>query len=82
MSAATPAAPARRVPAAGHGAYARTGILVRSALRRDWVLIAVWVLGFVAIYAAQVSSARSLYADQADLDAAARTLAANPPSSP
>ncbi len=52
-------------------------ILVRFALRRDWVRIMVWVVSVTALVVATAASIKGLYPTQAGLDQAAAASAEN-----
>ena len=56
------------------GSFSGTPALVRLALRRDRVLLPVWVLGFAAMVAFSVSATRDLYPDEQSLARAAETI--------
>ena len=51
-----------------------TGALVRLALRRDRVLLPVWLIGFAAMAAFSVAATRDLYPDDASLVAASEVV--------
>ncbi len=55
-------------------AWAGTGALVRLALRRDRVLLPVWIAGFTLMVVFSVTATRDLYPDDASLAAAAETI--------
>ncbi len=66
--------------APGRG-FTGTGQLFRLALRRDRVVVTVWILGLFLFAFSQAASMVSLYPTQADLDRLARTaggIGANP----
>lgn len=58
--------------------YAATGTLVRLALRRDRMLVPVWVLALVALAGGSASSTIALYPDPAKAVEAARAAALSP----
>jgi ABC-2 type transport system permease protein len=60
-------------------AAALTGLtpLTRFTVRRDRVRIAVWIAGIVLLVVSTVASVKGLYPNQAELDAAARTVEDN-----
>ena len=69
-----PRRPSAAAPRSGVGVWAGTGSLVRLALRRDRVLLPVWVLGFAGMVAFSVSATRDLYPDEQSLALAAETI--------
>jgi ABC-2 type transport system permease protein len=71
----TTAPRARPVTPAGRGsAFAGTAGLLRLALRRDRVLLPVWVVGFTAMAGFSVTATKDLYPDEQSLAAAAETI--------
>ncbi|MGW5885718.1 ABC transporter permease, partial [Streptomyces koyangensis] len=75
MSAATLPATAR--PAGGSRPYAGTGTLLRLALRRDRVLIPLWVLGIGGLLAAGPPGLGALYSTAAERAQAAASMSGN-----
>lgn len=63
MSTTLTQAPARHVDVGG-GALTGTGSLLRFALRRDRILLTVWVLGLAAMVAASVAATAGLYTSE------------------
>jgi ABC-2 type transport system permease protein len=61
---------------AGHAAspFVGTGGLLRLALRRDRVLLPVWILGFTGMVVFSVVATRDLYPDEQSLASAAETI--------
>lgn len=52
-------------------------ILLRSHLRRDWLVILCWCLGLTLLYWSQGASVQGLYTTQAEFDRAAASMEAN-----
>jgi ABC-2 type transport system permease protein len=71
---ATAAPPTPPPGRGGTSALAGTGGLLRLALRRDRVLLPVWVLGFTLMAASSVVATKDLYPDEQSLAAAAETI--------
>ncbi|CAM5523436.1 ABC transporter membrane-spanning protein [Streptomyces avidinii] len=65
-SAPRPSAAGRRRPAAGHGQLAGTAPLLRLALRRDRVMMPVWILAVSAMVLALPASLESMYGAAAE----------------
>ncbi|MFC9766681.1 ABC transporter permease [Rhodococcus jostii] len=63
---------------AGRGQYAGTARLVRLALRRDRIQLAVWLLALAALQAFSASSVLGLYPTEPDLRSFAMATAASP----
>ncbi|MEV5833141.1 ABC transporter permease [Nocardia sp. NPDC052112] len=68
------AAPAAR----GSADFAGTAQLLRLFLRRDRIVLPLWVLAFGLLPAFYVSSAKAVYTTQADLDHAAKSVMESP----
>lgn len=66
-----PGMPAPRRALSG---WAGTGALVRLALRRDRILLPLWIAGFTVMVVFSVGATRDLYPDDASLVAAAETI--------
>lgn len=67
-----------RAPVAAAGELTGTFLLVRLALRRDRVLLPVWILAITTMVAATASAIAELYADAAGRFALGVTIQANP----
>ena len=53
------------------------GLLLRFHLRRDRLMLALWIVGNVILYVSQAVSTKSLYATQAEFDKAAASMESN-----
>ncbi|MFI6772609.1 ABC transporter permease [Nocardia sp. NPDC050412] len=62
----------------GSADFAGTGQLLRLLLRRDRIVLPLWVLAFGLLPAAYVGSAKAVYTTQADLDHAAKSVMESP----
>ncbi|MGW6688506.1 ABC transporter permease [Streptomyces sp. NPDC054961] len=67
----------RRRPAAGYGQLAGTAVLLRLALRRDRVMMPVWILAVAAMVLALPSSLASMYATAAERGELLSTMNSN-----
>jgi len=76
--AATARGAAPRTSAGRRGRFAGTGALVRLALRRDRVLVPVWIAVFVATAVGQAASVASLYPDAPSWHQLAESVNTNP----
>ncbi len=73
-SSAPPRAPASPPGAQRDGSLRGTGALLRLALRRDRILLPVWLLGFAAIPLFSAAATRDLYPTEQSLAAAAEAV--------
>ncbi|MFI9403009.1 ABC transporter permease [Nocardia sp. NPDC052316] len=62
----------------GSADYAGTGQLLRLFLRRDRIVLPLWVIAFGLLPAFYVASTKSVYGTQADLDNYAKTITDSP----
>ncbi|WP_433755123.1 ABC transporter permease [Nocardia sp. CA-135398] len=68
----------RHYAARGSADFAGTAQLLRLFLRRDRIVLPLWVFAFGLLPAFYVSSAKAVYTTQADLDHAARSVMESP----